>query len=279
MNPARAATHLSCITLEGELPVQVNQLRTASFAPSPALRPFIQRFLVVEYTAGLTTKLLPGAGIVAAFRCKGECLINGAAVPNALVTGLWDTARVLTHSGRCANVIAMFTPTGAVAFLREPVANLFNQTMPFEHQVRRTHLDLVEEQLAESQHDAERVLRLERFLIAELRRPEPDALVGAAVARMHRTCGSLRIDDLARNLGCSQSALERRFQRAVGTSPKKFAALVRLRHVVQLRQAGVTFTAIAHTAGYTDQAHFIKDFRRFAGEPPEAFFQSTTGFC
>lgn len=259
--------------------MQENQLRTASFAPSPALRAFIQRFLVVEYTAGLTTKLLPGAGIVAAFRFKGHCQLNGSAAPNALVTGLSDTARILTHSGSCANIIAMFTPTGATAFLREPVANLFNQSMPLEHQVRRTHLDLVEEQLTESPHDAERVLRFEQFLIAELHRPESDPLVAAAVARIHRARGSLRIATLAQHLGFSQSALERRFRREVGASPKKFAALVRLRHVVQLRKAGATFTRIAHTAGYTDQAHFIKDFRRFAGEHPGAFFQSTTGFC
>src|ERR1700758_5259212 len=111
-----------------ETPVQENQLRTASFAPSAALRPFIQRFVIVEYTAGLTTKLLPGAGIVAAFRFKGTCLMNGIAAPNPPVPGLWDTARILPHSGNCANVIAIFTPTGAAAFLREPVANLFNET-------------------------------------------------------------------------------------------------------------------------------------------------------
>jgi AraC-like DNA-binding protein len=259
--------------------VEENQLHTTSFAPSPALQPYIQRFVIVEYTAGLNTKLLPGAGVVVAFRFKGECLINGSSAPKALVTGLWDTARILTHSGRCANVIAMFTPTGAAALLREPVANLFNETMPFEHQVRRSHLDLLEEQLAESTHDLRRVQMLEQFLLAELRRREPDPLVAAAVAGIRRTRGALRIATLVQRLGFSQSALERRFRREVGTTPKKFAAIVRLRHVVRLRQAGATLTDIAHTAGYTDQAHFIKDFRRFAGEPPESFFQTSTGFC
>lgn len=258
--------------------MQQNSLRTVSFAPSPALRPFIQSFLVAEYSAGLSNKLLPRTGIVAAFRFKGTCLLNGSAVPGALVTGLRDTARVVTHSGNCANVIAMFTPTGAAAFLREPVANLFNESMPFEQQVRRSHLDLIQEQLAESRDDAERVLRLQQFLIAELRLRHPDPLIAAAVGRIHRTHGSLRIAALAQRFGLSQSALERRFRREVGISPKKFATVVRLHHVVQLRKSGSTFTDIAHAAGYTDQAHFIKDFRRFAGEAPQSFFEST-GFC
>jgi AraC-like DNA-binding protein len=271
--------HLALRMQEGASLVQESRLHKASFAPSLALRPFIERFLVVEYTAGQSTKLLPGAGIVAAFRFKGHSLIDGSAAPNSLVTGLRESARTLTHSGSCANVIAMFTPTGAAAFLREPVANLFNETMPFQQQVRRSHLDLVEEQLAESHHDAERVLRLEQFLIGELRRPDPDPLVAAALAAIHRSRGTLRIAPLAQRLGFSQSALERRFQQRVGISPKKFAAIVRLRHVVQLRKAGSTLTDIAHSAGYADQAHFIKDFRRFAGEPPESFFQSPNGFC
>jgi len=259
--------------------VQQTQMRTESFAPSPTLRPFIQRFIVVEYSAGQTTKLLPGAGIVAAFRFKGQCLINGSSAPNALVTGLLDQARVLAHSDGCANVIAMFTPTGAAAFLREPVANLFNGAMPFEQQVRSSHLTLIEEQLAGSPDNAGRVKRLEQFLLTELRPPRTDSLVAAAVAGIHRLRGSLRIAALAQVLGFSQSTLERRFYSAVGASPKKFASVVRLRYVVRLRKGGATFTNIAHAAGYTDQAHFIKDFRRLAGESPESFFRSSTGFC
>ena len=271
LNPAAKPEHLSA--------VQQNQLRTASFAPGPSLRPYVQRLLIVEYTAGLTSKLLPLDSIVAAFRFKGSCLINGNPAPNGLVTGLRDQARILTHSGNCANVIAMFTPTGAAAFLREPVARLFNATMPFDHQVRRSQFDLVEEQLAESSDDLDRVQVVERFLLGELRRRDPDPLVSAAVAGIQKTRGSLRIAALACRLGFSQSALERRFRGAIGTTPKKYAAIVRLRHVVRLRRAGIPLTNIAHTAGYADQAHFIKDFRRFTGEPPESFFQSQSAFA
>ena len=149
--------------------------------PSDALRPYIQRFLIVEYTSGWSSTLLPGTGMVAAFRFKGSCLLNDARAPNALVTGLWDKTRTLTHSGSCANVLAMFTPTGAAAFLREPVEHLFNGTMPMESQVRRSQLSLVEEQLFESSHHLERVEVVERFLLEQLRNRTPDSLVAAAV--------------------------------------------------------------------------------------------------
>lgn len=254
-------------------------MRTATLAPSERLRPYIQRFLVVEYTSGWSNTLLPGTGMVAAFRFKGSCLVNDAKVANAVVTGLWDRTRTLTHAGSCANVLAMFTPTGAAALLREPAEHLFNGTMPLETQVRRSQLSLVEEQLYESSHNLGRVQVVERFLLEQLRSRAPDLLVGAAVHSIRATRGSLRIDRLARHLGMSQSALERRFRREVGTSPKKFAALVRLRQVVRLRRAGVGLTEIAHISGYADQSHFIKDFRRFTGQSPERFFATATAFC
>lgn len=254
-------------------------MQTAVIAPRAELRLYIQRFLIVEYTSGWSSTLLPGTGLVAAFRFKGECLLNGTRAPNALVTGIWDRTRTLVHSGNCANVLAMFTPTGAAAFLREPVEHLFNGTMPYELEVRRSRLDLVEEQISESSHHEDRVRRLEQFLLQQLRDRAPDPLIHYAVDRIRSTRGSMRIDHLAHQSGLSQSALERRFRRVVGTSPKKFAALVRLRHVVRLRRAGASFTQIAHAAGYADQSHFIKDFRRFTGEPPESFFQTATAFC
>lgn len=254
-------------------------MHVATLAPSEALRPYIRRFLIVEYTSGWSSTLLPGPGMVAAFRFKGNCLINDGKAPNALVTGLWDKTRTLTHSGSCANVLAMFTPTGAAALLSEPVEHLFNGTMPLEQQARRSQLSLLEEQLFESSHHVQRVEVVERFLLEQLRNRAPDALVAAAVHRIRIIRGSLRIDRLARHLSLSQSALERRFRREVGASPKKFAALVRLRHVVRLRRAGVSLTDIAHFAGYADQPHFIKDFKRFTGQAPASFFQATTAFC
>jgi AraC-like DNA-binding protein len=260
-------------------PVQTTAMKTAALAPSIALRPYIQRFLIVEYTSGWSSTLLPGTGMVAAFRFKGSCLLNDNRAPNVLVTGLWDRTRTLTHSGSCANVLAMFTPTGAGALLREPLEYLFNGTMPMESQVRRSQLSLVEEQLHESSHNLERVEVVERFLLEQLHNRTPDLLVAAAVHSIRATRGSLRIDRLARHLGMSQSALERRFRREVGASPKKFAALARLRHVVRLRRAGVSLTDIAHAAGYADQPHFIKDFRRFTGQSPERFFATATAFC
>jgi AraC-like DNA-binding protein len=56
-------------------------------------------------------------------------------------------------------------------------------------------------------------------------------------------------------------------------SPKKFAGLARLGKAVHLRAAGANSAAAAHAAGYYDQSHFLRDFRRATGSTPDAFFR------
>jgi transcriptional regulator GlxA family with amidase domain len=81
-----------------------------------------------------------------------------------------------------------------------------------------------------------------------------------------------RIDALTRHIGLSQSALERRFKRVVGVSPKKFASMLRLQRAVRLHTPGTDLAELALAAGYYDQAHFNHDFRRATGHAPTAFF-------
>ena len=255
------------------------RLRRVSIAPGPPLQPFIERFLVVEYLSGHATTLLPGSGAVAAFRFRGNALINGIRAANTMLTGIWDTSRTLVHNGSCSNVLAMFTPAGAASFFREPAHQFFNTVHPLEFQVRRSHLDLVEEQVAEASHHRQRIHVIEQFLLQRLRPGSTDPLISATIARIRALHGSLRIANLAQFTGLSQSALERRFRRHVGISPKKFAAITRLRHVVQLHRDGHSLTEIAYRAGYADQSHLIKDFKNFAGQAPQTFFQSPHAFC
>jgi AraC-like DNA-binding protein len=264
---------------KGRSAVPDPQVEASVFAPSPSLRPYVRQFVLIENLADRANTLLPEAAVIAGIRFKGECSRDGQSGLCAVVTGLRDKPRKLTHTRGSGTIVAMLTANGAAAILRQPPGELFNTTMPIEFQVRRSQLDAVEEQLAEAPNHAGRVNIFEKFLRGQIRERRADRIVEAAVSCIRESRGRMRIDDLARRAGLSQSALERRFRQEVGAPPKKFAGIVRLRNVVRLRQTGATLTEIAHAAGYTDQSHFIKDFTRFAGQAPELFFQSETAFC
>jgi AraC-like DNA-binding protein len=134
---------------------------------------------------------------------------------------------------------------------------------------------ILEEQLCEASTDVKRIDIVEKFLLARIRPVEPDKMVLAALALIHKSRGTIRIKELADQLNTSQSPLEKRFRQAVGTSPKKFASIVRLKLAIQMKDSTSSLTELSYELGFYDQAHFIKEFKSFTGDTPENYFHQT----
>jgi AraC-like DNA-binding protein len=71
-------------------------------------------------------------------------------------------------------------------------------------------------------------------------------------------------------LDVSHGHLDREFARVVGLSPRALSRVIRLRALVASIDVygGVEWTALAAELGWFDQAHLIRDFRRFTGVTP-----------
>jgi AraC-like DNA-binding protein len=246
--------------------------------PCEALRPFVKRFLVVEFPTPHKDSYLPETGMLAGFCFKGDCILDGKTkISEAALTGLSDRARDHEHSGNSGVLLAAFTATGAAALLRHPVDEFFNGTVAFDDILGNSaELNRIHEQLAEARNHARRIQVVENFLVARVGDAQPDTFVSAAVSKIEELEGMVRVEELSRHVGLSQSALERRFRKVAGASPKKFASIVRLRHVVRLGATGADLTSIAFAAGYCDQSHFINDFKQITGLTPKSFFQHAT---
>jgi hypothetical protein len=97
--------------------------------PCEALRQFVKRFLVIEFSSAHNDSHLPDTGFVAAFSYKGDLALDGGIkAPQAAITGLWDTRRSHNNGRDRAVVLAAFTATGAAVFLRHPSDEFFNAT-------------------------------------------------------------------------------------------------------------------------------------------------------
>jgi len=75
------------------------------------------------------------------------------------------------------------------------------------------------------------------------------------------------------DLNVSARRLERHFLAQVGLPPKLFSRVVRFdRAVRDLAGRGTaSWSRFALAHGYTDQAHFINEFREFAGVSPAEY--------
>jgi AraC-like DNA-binding protein len=91
------------------------------------------------------------------------------------------------------------------------------------------------------------------------------------VKLIYQSKGTIRIKELNDRLFISQSPFEKRFRKVVGTSPKKFASIVRFNAVFNNLNTTKSLAQLCYENNFFDQAHFIKDFKQFTGETPENF--------
>jgi len=253
-------------------------MRFDAYIPGELLRPFVKSFIIQEAALEATYKVLPGTSVVIGFQYKGKLSRIDSQKEIALsasgITGLHDCYRIFKNSPDIGTVLVYFTDTGATAFFKEPLHELFKESISLDNFMLRSTLLIIEEQLNEAKTDKERIKVVEDFLISRMQQKQPDTLVSTTLTLIYKSKGDIRIKDLITQLHISQSPLEKRFRRAVGTSPKKFASIVRLKHVIQNYNPQNSLTRLGYEAGFYDQAHFIKEFKAFTGETPESFFQA-----
>ena len=86
----------------------------------------------------------------------------------------------------------------------------------------------------------------------------------------------LRVDDLARRLGLGVRRLQRLFTEYVGIGPKQVIRRYRLHEAAErvTRTRRGDWSLLAAELGYSDQAHFIRDFRRTIGLSPGRYAAS-----
>jgi AraC-like DNA-binding protein len=83
----------------------------------------------------------------------------------------------------------------------------------------------------------------------------------------------IKIKELADAHYLSQDAFEKRFRRVVGTSPKQFSTIIKIKSIVDNKPQNGSLTQMALEAGYFDQPHFNKEFKLFTGLSPTDFFK------
>lgn len=204
---------------------------------------------------------------------RGEGLAKIVAPPHrSYVVGSTLRAFMVRSVGWRHVIGASLAPEGVEPLLGVPAA-VIGESVALLHDVIGNGAGLIEERVLDG--SAEGALRRLADVLWERRRdaPPPDPTVGRAAALVRGAAGRKRMDALSADLDVSTRSLERKFLTHVGISPKLFSRLVRFDRAVRdfARRGGTPWTQFALAHGYADQAHFINEFREFAGVTPEEF--------
>ena len=184
--------------------------------------------------------------------------------------GTWSVSHIAEWPSNTRFFAVCFKPGGAYPFLRLPLSELHNQFVPLDAIWGQCAPEIRERLYAAPTIQA-RFDLLERLLVACLCDiPYGLKVVQDAIAEIARQHGALSIRKLSNHIGISQNHLLTQFKRMVGVSPKEFAGLYRLQHVLRIVDAtkSVDWAQIAQQSGYYDQAHLTKDFKVRLGQSP-----------
>lgn len=254
-------------------------MQFACFRPDPDLAPYLEAIWVMEVPADLAQApmtTLPITSVVACFQYGAPILSDEHGLTRSGLTGLQSTWRRLQSQGALGTVAVRFKPGGAACFFRESLDAFLDHHLPLTDVFGSPCVALLEEQLAEAPDAPSRAALVQRFFREVFRAEAEDRLVQLAARRLNEQNGQLPIAELARCFALSERQLERRFRRAIGIGPKKFARIVRFQRVLSARQAAGAWSAAALDAGYFDQSHLIRDFQAMAGLSPQDFLASET---
>jgi AraC-like DNA-binding protein len=133
----------------------------------------------------------------------------------------------------------------------------------------------IERKLAEARTQPERIAVLSRYLYDKLNTSRIRQGFIDEIVHGSRIDERSSIESLLKQYRISERQLERTFKAAIGISPKKYQRIVRFeKSVERLHSAKYNdLITIAHDLHYTDQSHFIKDFKEFSGLTPYDFLK------
>lgn len=85
--------------------------------------------------------------------------------------------------------------------------------------------------------------------------------------------GNIKIKELASLTGYSRRTMERKFHDDLGLSPKTYSRIIRCQSAVYKINNGnkIAFSDLAYDLGFTDQSHFLRDFKRHVSTTPLSY--------
>lgn len=254
-------------------------VRYREYLPAPPLRKVVLCYWTLEGTASSATphlnRVLPDGCMDLLFELGDPVVGSGerSRAPRPWAVGAMERADVVWLAGRVELLGVRFRPGGAAAFLAPPAGELRGRVLPLD-ELWGGDATAFHSRLAESPQVETRTATLDRLLLGRAGTTASRATAALRASRLIAdSAGTVPVSRIAEQLGMSARSLERRFEDAVGLSPREARRVVRFQNAVNLALAEPTLglAALAVRAGYYDQAHLTREFTALAGLPPGAW--------
>lgn len=255
-----------------------------TFAPKQPLTPYIESIFHFKHFIPdhSIERVVPTGHIFIIFELDGierHTFDNVTLKPNATYTKVWVSGMHRNFISISAHhdsemFVIQFKPCGAHPFFHFPLENLNERVVHAEEilgeEMLHLHQEIKDKETSEdkfmvaeawlkSHYNSDHVPPTELLEVVEKLQKEPCTNYTQAIESYPNT----------------QKHLIDQCKKYLGLTPKYYQRIVRFNEIFQQMQKkdSVNWSQIAYQCGYSDQSHFIKEFRHFSGFNPQEFIR------
>lgn len=190
------------------------------------------------------------------------------------VSGLFDQYISISALPRTELIAVRFKPGGLFPFLTNNTYDYHNIVLP-GMDVLGHDTNVLRKDLKSIISPMEKTQSLARWLERKKINETTPAIQRACQHIMHNPTLST-IEEVVTASGYSKKQFIHLFKKEIGLTPKLFQRIMKFQQILPHIQnkEKVNWTQISHDCGYYDQAHFIRDFKRFSGYNPSEFLDN-----
>ncbi len=252
--------------------------------PRPSLRPWIKRIWASEPSSVMTApqaereRVLPTGMMHLVFRLSEVPLRlfeevndqNSEEIGCAIVGGARSKAYIRDISVPSASVGAQLYPGAAEVLFGVPASELSERHTRLEELWGRSANE-AEERILAAKSPEQQLAIFESILTARL--PNVHCLHPVVSFALDQFTNTSDVSEVVRETGYSHRQFIAMFTRAVGLTPKLYCRIRRFQKVLELAAAKPSrkLLDLALDAEYSDQPHFNRQFREFAGVSPTEY--------
>ncbi|MDF3822031.1 AraC family transcriptional regulator [Leptospira sp. 96542] len=213
-----------------------------------------------------------------------------------LAISLGSNIRIETESGSCEYEVALLPPNTyhrtvspgipMLALLIDPESYEYNAVSnvvkkgkikrldigPFQHLLPKIW-ELYYGNLNESEAWDLHLNLMQSIQPFQNRKPYIDERIQSIAQKIRNEIpDSIRMKEIGKDFSISEDRLIRLFKEQMGIPLRRYLLWVRLLRTARLLKEGMNITEAAHSAGFSDSAHFSRTFKENFGFVPSLFF-------
>ena len=203
-----------------------------------------------------------------------ETLQPNANFQKAWVSGVHRNYLSISAHENSEMLAVQFKAFGAYPFLQIPMERIADRVVPGDEFTDKELLALREELFATDSSD-------DKFAVSDAwlqtnfdeRLVPPRSIID--VVQLLQSEPAAKLNEVIDSFDGTQKHLISQFKKYIGITPKQYQRVLRFNDVFVQMQGDqfLSWSDIAYQCGYSDQSHFIREFKNFSGFIPEWFLR------